>query len=63
MGEKLKWSVLYNSSVVIAPSAISMQLQSGEVLGNKAVITSVKNEKINTTIKAINYIKDIIPDG
>ncbi len=61
-GEKLLWSVMENSSVVIAPSAISMQLQSGEVLGNKAIITSAKNEKVNTIIKAIHYIKDVIPD-
>ena len=62
VSEKLQWSVTNNSFVVIAPSAISMQLQSGEVLGHKAVIKSAKNEKVNTTIKAINYIKDIISD-
>ena len=61
-GEKLQWSVNDNSSVVIAPSAISMQLQSGEVLGNKPQITSAKTEKVNTTIAAIHYIKDVIPD-
>ncbi|HEV8084755.1 MAG TPA: hypothetical protein VGP55_16225 [Chitinophagaceae bacterium] len=48
--------------MTIAPSAISMQPQSGEALGNKAVITSAKNEKVNTTIKSIDYIKDIIPE-
>ncbi len=61
-GEKLTWSVTNNSLTILAPSAIAMQLQSGEVLGDKAIVTSVKNEKINTTIKAIHYIKDIIPD-
>ncbi|MEP6584783.1 MAG: glycoside hydrolase family 97 protein [Ginsengibacter sp.] len=62
VGEKLQWSVSSNTIVVIAPSSLSMQLQSGEVLGNKATISSAKNEKINSTIRAINYIKNIIPD-
>ncbi len=61
-GEKLQWSVTDNLSVVIAPSVISMQLQSGEVLGDKPQIISAKSEKTNTTIKAIHYIKDVIPD-
>lgn len=61
-GGKLQWSVMNNSTEVISPSEISMQLQSGEVLGNNAKITSAKTEKVNTTINAIDYIKDIIPD-
>ncbi|MGH2647012.1 MAG: glycoside hydrolase family 97 N-terminal domain-containing protein, partial [Ginsengibacter sp.] len=61
-GYKLQWSVTNNSTEVIAPSAISMQLQNGEVLGNNVKIISAKSEKINSTIKAIDYIKDIIPD-
>ncbi len=62
VGQKLQWSVTNNSSTVIAPSAVSMQLQSGEVLGDKAQIISAKTEKVNSTIKAIHYIKNITPD-
>ena len=61
-GEQLQWSVMEGSSVIIAPSALSMQLQSGEVLGKDVKVSSAKNEKVNTTIKAIHYIKDVIPD-
>lgn len=61
-GNTLQWSVINNSTQVIAPSAISMQLQTGEVLGNNAKIVSAKSEKINTTINAIDYIKNVIPD-
>ena len=61
-GDKLQWSVMNNSTEVIAPSSISMQLQTGEVLGNNAKITSSKTEKVNTSFNAIDYIKDIIPD-
>jgi alpha-glucosidase len=61
-GNTLQWSVMNNSMQVIAPSAISMQLQGAEVLGKNVKITSAKTEKVNITIKAIDYIKDIIPD-
>jgi alpha-glucosidase len=61
-GSTLQWSAMNNSTQVIAPSAISMQLQGAEVLGNNIKIISAKTEKVNTTINAIDYIKDIIPD-
>ncbi len=61
-GEKLQWSVTNNGTQVIAPSAISIHLQSGEALGNNVAITSAKTEKVNTSFKAIHYIKDVIPD-
>ena len=61
-GNKLEWSVMDKTTPVISPSAISLQLETGEVLGKKVAITSAKTEKVNTTIAAINYKKDIIPD-
>ncbi len=61
-GEKLEWSVQDKGEQIIAPSAISLQLEGGEVLGDSAKITSSKTEKINTVITAINYIKTSIPD-
>ena len=61
-GDKLQWSVSYQSQSIISPSTISLQLQSGEVLGEKARIISSKIENINSTFKAINYKKAIIPD-
>jgi len=58
---KLQWSVQQKGQTIIEPSALSLQLQN-EVLGDNAVVTSSKTEKINTTINTINYIKSVIPD-
>ncbi|MEO8853696.1 MAG: glycoside hydrolase family 97 protein, partial [Ginsengibacter sp.] len=59
---KIFWSVKDKDQTIIEPSAISMQLQN-ETLGNKAMITSSKKEKVNNTITPINYIKATIPDN
>lgn len=61
-GEKLEWSVSSKSIPVISPSAISLQLGTGDDLGKNVKIISSKNEKVNTIIKAINYKKNIIND-
>jgi alpha-glucosidase len=61
-GEKLEWSVQDKGEQIIAPSAISLQLEGGEVLGDNATITSSSTKKNNTVITAINYIKANIPD-
>ena len=59
-GNQLEWSVIDKTTSVITPSAISLQLESGEILGKKVVVKSAKTEKVNSTIAAINYKKDII---
>lgn len=61
-GSKLQWSVTHQSQAIIAPSSISLKLQSGEVLGDNAQITSSKNEKVNNKIAALNYKKDTVED-
>lgn len=61
-GNKIVWSVKDRDQTIIEPSSISLQLQN-EVLGDKAIITSSKTEKVNNTITAINYIKATIPDN
>ena len=61
-GAKLEWSVQHRGEQIIAPSAISLQLEGGDVLGDNAKITSSDPEKVNTAIRAINYIKASIPD-
>ncbi len=60
---KLTWSVLQQSQIIIAPSAIGMHLQNGEVLGNNAQIISTKKENINAIIPALFYKKDTIVDN
>ncbi len=61
-GDKTLWSVQHKGQQIIAPSALSLQLQN-EVLGDKAVITSSKTQKVTNTINAIDYIKAAIPDN
>jgi len=61
-GAKLEWSVQDNGEQIIAPSAISLQLEEGDVLGDNANITSSNTEKNSSVISAINYIKANIPD-
>lgn len=62
-GSKLQWSVTHQSQTIIAPSAVSLKLQSGEVLGDNTQVTSSKNEKVNNKIAALNYKKDTIEDN
>src|SRR6266568_9469345 len=59
-GNKLEWSVQYAEQQIIAPSSISMQLQDGQVFGDKMRIQSSKTEKVKTSFAAINYKKDSV---
>ncbi len=62
VGAKMQWSVQHDGQQIIAPSAISMQLDGGETLGNNAKISSSKIEKMDQLIAAINYKKKTIQD-
>jgi alpha-glucosidase len=62
-GEKFRWSVKHKGQTIITPSSASLQLETGETLGNKAVITSAKPETVNTSFAAINYKKKTIQDN
>jgi alpha-glucosidase len=61
-GPKLEWSVQVRGEQIIAPSAISMQLDGGDVLGNNAKVVSSHAEKNNTVIATLNYRKASISD-
>jgi alpha-glucosidase len=61
-GSKLQWSAQHKGQHIISPSAISMQLQGGEVLGDNVKIISSKKETINAIITPLNYKKTYIPD-
>jgi alpha-glucosidase len=61
-GAKLQWSVWHKGQLLIAPSAISLSIQGGEVLGDNAKITGLAVEKINTSFNAINYRKAVVTD-
>ncbi len=61
-GNKLEWSIKHKGQVILAPSAIGLQLENGEVLGDDPKVTSSKMEKVKKEIAAINYKKATIPD-
>ena len=60
--DKLQWSVTHRQQQIIDPSAISLQLGDGSVLGDGAKITSSKVEEVNTSFQAINYKKAVVSD-
>lgn len=62
VGTKMLWSVQHDGQQIIAPSAISLQLGGGGILGDQAKIISSKTEKIDQVIAAINYKKENIND-
>ncbi|WP_224999919.1 glycoside hydrolase family 97 protein [Cesiribacter sp. SM1] len=59
---QLQWSVQHGQQQVIAPSSIAMRLEGGQTLGENVKVASSKPESVNTTIKALNYKKDVIED-
>lgn len=61
-GAKIQWSVQYQGQPIIEPSAVFLRLQSGEVLGENAKVSSAKTEKIHIQFKAINYKKAVVSD-
>src|SRR4030042_3084083 len=61
-GTRLQWSVQYKGEPLIAPSAISLQLMDGVILGDNPKISSAKTVEINTSFNAINYKKATVTD-
>ncbi|HLP16633.1 MAG TPA: glycoside hydrolase family 97 protein [Bacteroidota bacterium] len=61
-GATLEWSLHHNGRVVIAPSAISMTLSDGTVLGAHASVTRVDSASFSGVIKPVIYKKSIIRD-
>jgi alpha-glucosidase len=59
---ELMWSVKHGKKVIIEPSALGLQLQAGEILGENPKIVSSKLEKVKKEIIPINYKKSSIPD-
>ena len=61
-GAKLLWSAMLDGRPLIEPSAISLQLENGEILGDHASVISSPKQEVHTQIRVINYIKSVIPD-
>lgn len=60
IGAKITWSVKQKSTVIILPSSLSMTLNSGEILGKNAKITSSKQRLINDSFATPIYKKSRI---
>lgn len=57
-GQTISWNLVHEQQVIITPSAISMQLNDGEVLGKDVKVISSKQEAIHEILAATNYKKD-----
>ena len=62
VGEKLTYSVLYDGKEVLAPSAISMTLDNGEVWGDNAKLLKSAEKQIDTKIASPFYRADSMRD-
>ncbi|MEO6328567.1 MAG: glycoside hydrolase family 97 protein [Ginsengibacter sp.] len=62
-GAKLNWSAKHEENVIIAPSAISLTLSGGEILGDNPKIISAKTATVNTVISTPIYKKKSVTDN
>src|ERR1700733_8357198 len=59
---QLQWSVFYGSQQVLAPSAIGLQLDNGEVWGKEMKALVSNKDQVNRKFAANFYKKDSITD-
>lgn len=62
-GTRLQWSVQDRGREIIAPSSIALQLEGGEVLGQDQKVVSSDSVTVDSSFKAINYFKSVVPDN
>ena len=61
-GDRLSYSVMHESTVVLAESDIAMTLDNGKVLGVPASVTSARNQSVDQRIKAYFYKRNDIKE-
>jgi alpha-glucosidase len=61
-GNKIEWSVKHEDTEVISPSAISITLQGGEVLGKSPIVKNTKASSANQYFNTPIYKKDKVHD-
>jgi len=61
--DNIKWSVTHSEDIVILPSAISIELQGGEVIGRNIKSVTSKKRTVNQVINAVFYKKKAIIDN
>jgi alpha-glucosidase len=59
----LSWAVKHENTTVLLPSALSMELSGGEVLGKRTVVASAKISSVNNAIPTVIYKKKTVQDN
>jgi alpha-glucosidase len=62
VGDKLQWAVQYAGEPILLPSPVSIQLESGETLGESCSVKSCEARSIDSEFQAINYRKSVVKD-
>jgi alpha-glucosidase len=61
-GDQLRWSLTHAGQPVILPSAICLQLENGETLGEHGKVRSYETKNVDTEFLAIHYRKAVVQD-
>ncbi|MDE6458080.1 MAG: glycoside hydrolase family 97 catalytic domain-containing protein, partial [Muribaculum sp.] len=61
-GKRLSWSLMHDSTCVIAPSPVSLSLEGGKVLGAAPRVKKVSTRKVNTSFATPFYKKSEVSD-
>lgn len=61
--KNLSWAVKHENTQVIIPSAISLSLSNGEVLGRNVAISNSKISAVQSSISTTLYKKAVVPDN
>ena len=62
VGQSITYTVTHGSDVLIAPSALSMELDNGVVWGVDPKLQKASNRSVNEVIPAVIYKKKEVPD-
>ena len=62
-GKALTWSVSMDGTVLLEPSALSLTLEDGSVLGHGAKFRSISRKSVSQTLKAQNFKRATVADN
>ncbi len=60
ISDKISWSVLHESDIMLAPSELALTVNNGEILGENPQVLKVANQSVDTKINAQFYKKKLI---
>jgi alpha-glucosidase len=61
-GEKLCWSLRFQGELVLKDSPVSLTLQGGENLGDRAVVKAAETRQVDSEFEAINFRRARVHD-